>query len=136
MSVKSVLIYISGINILCKTASNENREITLDKRNISIYNKSVDNFEGDVTMTVDEIISELLIAKGWSKAQLGRTIGVVTQEEAENKPSKATDTINKRMKQKNISIKLLTEMLDELGYTIIVVPKGHKLSNDEYEITV
>ncbi len=87
-------------------------------------------------MTVDKILSAILEARGWSKAQLGRSIGVVTPQEAEEKPSKATDIINKRMKQKNISVKLLSEMLKPLGYTIVIVPDGRVRKEGEYEVSV
>ena len=74
--------------------------------------------------------------KGISKAQLGRAVGVVTPEEAKEKPSKATDTINKRLKQKNISVNVLSEMLAAMGYTITIVPAGPKLKDGEYEVTI
>ena len=87
-------------------------------------------------MKVEEILKAIMDEKGWSKAQLGRAVGVVTAEEAKDKPSKATDIINKRMKQKNISVNVLSEMLSAMGYTITIVPAGPNLKNGEYEVSV
>ena len=87
-------------------------------------------------MRVEEILKTILEEKGWSKAQLGRAVGVVTPEEANEKPSKATDIINKRMKQKNISVNVLSEMLTAMGYTITIVPAGPNLKNGEYEVSI
>ena len=87
-------------------------------------------------MRVEDILMSILEEKGMSKAQLGRAVGVVTAEEAKVKPSKATDIINKRMKQKNISVNVLSEMLAAMGYTITIVPVGPNLKNGEYEVTI
>jgi len=87
-------------------------------------------------MKVEEILTAIMEEKNWSKAQLGRAVGVVTAEEAKEKPSKATDVINKRMKQKNISVNVLNEMLTAMGYTITIVPAGPNLKKGEYEVTV
>lgn len=87
-------------------------------------------------MIVEEIMMNIMKEKGISKAQLGRAVGVVTPEEAKEKPSKATDTINKRLKQKNISVNVLSEMLAAMGYTITIVPTGPKLKDGEYEVTI
>ena len=87
-------------------------------------------------MTVEEILKTIMAEKNMSKAQLGRAVGVVTPEEAKDKPSKATDIINKRMKQKNISVNVLNEMLAAMGYTMTIVPAGPKLKDGEYEVSV
>ena len=86
-------------------------------------------------MTVEEILKTIMADKNMSKAQLGRAIGVVTAEEAKEKPSKATDIIGKRMKQKNISVNTLSEMLVAMGYTMVIVPAGPKLKDGEYEVS-
>ena len=72
-------------------------------------------------MTVEEILKTIMADKNMSKAQLGRAIGVVTADEAKEKPSKATDIIGKRMKQKNISVNVLSEMLAAMGYTMAII---------------
>lgn len=86
-------------------------------------------------MTVEEILKTIMADKNMSKAQLGRAIGVVTAEEAKEKPSKATDIIGKRMKQKNISVNVLSEMLAAMGYTMVIVPAGPKLKDGEFEVS-
>lgn len=85
-------------------------------------------------MKVEDILKNILEENNMSKAQLGRAVGVVTAEEA--KSSKATDVINKRMKQKNISVNVLKEMLTAMGYTITIVPVGPNLKKGEYEVTI
>lgn len=87
-------------------------------------------------MKVEEILNNVMKEKGISKAQLGRAVGVVTPEEAKEKPSKATDIINKRIKQKNISVNVLSEMLAAMGYTMVIVPAGPKLKDGEFEVTI
>lgn len=87
-------------------------------------------------MTVEEILKTIMADKNMSKAQLGRAVGVVTAEEAKEKPSKATDIISKRMKQKNISVNVLSEMLAAMGYTMVIVPAGPKLKDGEFEVSV
>ena len=87
-------------------------------------------------MKVEEILNKVMTEKGMSKAQLGRAVGVVTPEEAKEKPSKATDVINKRIKQKNISVNVLSEMLAAMGYTMVIVPAGPKLKDGEFEVTI
>ena len=86
-------------------------------------------------MRVEEILTVIMEEKNISKAQLGRAVGVVTPEEAKEKPSKGTDVINKRIKQKNISVNVLTEMLAAMGYTMVIVPAGPKLKDGEYEVS-
>ena len=87
-------------------------------------------------MIVEEILTQIMKDKKMSKAQLGRAVGVVTPEEAKEKPSKASDVINKRIKQKNISVNVLSEMLSAMGYTITIVPTGPKLKDGEFEVTI
>lgn len=86
-------------------------------------------------MTVEEILKTIMADKNMSKAQLGRAVGVVSAEEAKEKPSKATDIISKRMKQKNISVNVLSEMLAAMGYTMVIVPAGPKLKDGEFEVS-
>ena len=78
-------------------------------------------------MKVCEIMDTIMKEKQISKAQLGRAVGI----EDEKNPS---DVINKRLKQKNISVNVLGEMLEVMGYTIIISPIGTKRQNGEYEV--
>lgn len=80
-------------------------------------------------MKVEEIMLDIMKVKGISKAQLGRAVGIAD----EKNPS---DVINKRLKQKNISVNVLLEMLATTGYTLAVVPAGPKLKEGEYEVTI
>lgn len=79
-------------------------------------------------MVVNEILETIMAEQGKSKAELGRAVGL--------EDKKASDLINKRMKQKNISVNVLSEMLAAMGYTMVVVPKGSKLKDGEYEVTI
>ena len=83
-------------------------------------------------MTTIDILATLLTVTGKTKAQIGRALGV----DDKDKPSKATDTINKRMKLKNPSVNTLIEMLNVMGYTLVVVPSGSKLKDGEYEVSI
>ena len=80
-------------------------------------------------MKVEDILIQVMQEKGMSKAQLGRAVGIAD----EKNPS---DVINKRVKQKNISVNILSDMLAAMGYTMTIVPAGPKLKEGEYEVSV
>lgn len=80
-------------------------------------------------MRIEEIMTTIMEEKKMSKAQLGRAVGIAD----EKNPS---DVINKRMKQKNISVNVLSEMLAAMGYTMVIVPAGPKTKDGEYEVTI
>lgn len=77
-------------------------------------------------MKANEILKEILTETGKTKAELGRAVGI--------EEKKASDLINKRMKQENISVNVMIEMLNAMGYTMVVVPTGAKMK-DGYEVT-
>lgn len=79
-------------------------------------------------MKVQEILETIMTDQNKTKADLGRAVGIDEK--------KASDLINKRMKQKNISVNVLSEMLAAMGYTMAIVPTGRKLKDDEYEVTI
>ena len=79
-------------------------------------------------MKVETILETIMKDQGKTKAELGRAVGI--------EDKKASDLINKRMKQKNISVNVLSEMLAAMGYTMVVVPTGVKLKDGEYEVSV
>lgn len=88
-------------------------------------------------MKTQEIIETIMEATGKSKAELGRAVGLSdVAENGEVRRGRASDLISKRIKQKNISVNVLLEMLDAMGYTLAVVPKGKNLKDNEYEITI
>lgn len=78
-------------------------------------------------MKINEIMDAIMVEKGIGKAQLGRAVGI----DDKKNPS---DVINKRLKQKNISVNVLSEMLAAMGYTMVIVPAGTKLKAGEYEV--
>ena len=82
-------------------------------------------------MKVENILESIMDKTNTSKAQLGRAVGI----EDAKRPS---DVISKRIKQKNISVNVLSEMLAAMGYTLAVVPNGTKLDEKkgEYEVTM
>ena len=86
-------------------------------------------------MKASKIIEALMEAKGWSKAALGRSVGVssLMKDGTENK-SKPTDVINKRLKQKNISIDVVAEMVDKMDYQVVIIPKSVSVKSDWYKV--
>ena len=80
-------------------------------------------------MKVEKILTAIMEEKNMSKAQLGRAVGVAD----EKNPS---DVIGKRMKQQNISVNVLSEMLAAMGYTMVIVPTGPKLKDGEFEVSI
>ncbi len=81
-------------------------------------------------MKPNKIIEAIMKDKGISKAQLGRACGI--KSPVPNHKSYQTDVIGKRLKQKTMSVELFVEMLDAMGYTVIVDQKGKK---GEYEVS-
>lgn len=79
-------------------------------------------------MKINKIIEEVMVETGFGKAQLGRAVGI----EDKKRPS---DVISKRLGQENISVNIAKEMLDAMGYTMVIVPKGSKIGENEYEVT-
>ena len=80
-------------------------------------------------MKANEIIKTIMEEQGKSKAQLGRAVGIPNEKNP-------TDVINKRLKQENISVNVLSEMLAAMGYTLVAVPAGPRLKDGEYEVTI
>lgn len=88
-------------------------------------------------MTTQEIIEAVMESTGKSKAELGRAVGLKdVSKDGEERPGRVSDLICKRIKQKNISVNVLQEMLEVMGYTLAVVPKGRNLKENEYEVTL
>ena len=80
-------------------------------------------------MKAVKVVEEIMKGQGKSKAELGRAVGIPMEKNP-------TDVINKRLKQENISVNVMLEMLGAMGYTITVVPTGAKLKDGEYEVTI
>lgn len=75
-------------------------------------------------MIVENILKTIMEEQGMKKAELGRAVGLES--------AKASDLVNKRMKQKNISVNVLGEMLAAMGYDLVVVKKGANLPKNSY----
>ena len=83
-------------------------------------------------MKVREIIKAIMKEKKMSMAALGRAVGI---EIGENDPkNKATDVISKRLRQKNMSIGMVAEMVDKMDYQVVIVPKGVTVKSDWYKV--
>lgn len=80
-------------------------------------------------MKAVKIVDKIMKEQGKSKAELGRAVGIQTEKNP-------TDVINKRLKQENISVNVMLEMLNAMGYTMAVVPSGSKLKEDWHEVTI
>ena len=80
-------------------------------------------------MKAVKIVDKIMKEQGKSKAELGRAVGIPTEKNP-------TDVINKRLKQENISVNVMLEMLNAMGYTMVVVPSGTKLKNEWPEVTI
>lgn len=63
-------------------------------------------------MDIKEIIKVILKEKGMGNADAARAFGITPQ------------SMISRMRGKSIRVDTVQEMLDELGYSIMVVPKG------------
>lgn len=78
------------------------------------------------------IIKAIMKEKKMSMAALGRAVGI---EIGENEPkNKATDIISKRLKQKNMSIDMVADMVDKMDYQVVIVPKGVTVKSDWYRV--
>lgn len=75
------------------------------------------------------IVDKIMKEQGKSKAELGRAVGIPTEKNP-------TDVINKRLKQENISVNVMLEMLNAMGYTMVVVPSGSKVTKEGREVTI
>lgn len=80
-------------------------------------------------MKAVKIVDKIMKEQGKSKAELGRAVGIPTEKNP-------TDVINKRLKQENISVNVMLEMLNAMGYTMVVVPSGTKLKEEWCEVTI
>ena len=83
-------------------------------------------------MKAAAIIKAIMKEKKLSMAALGRAVGI---EVGENDPkNKATDVISKRLKQKNMSIDMVADMVDKMDYQVVIVPKGVTVKSDWYRV--
>lgn len=81
-------------------------------------------------MKANKIIESIMEIKNMSKASLGRAVGI----SEEGNKSRTTDTINKRLKQKSISIDVVADMVEKMGYQVLIVPDGVTVKSDWYKV--
>lgn len=83
-------------------------------------------------MKANNILRAIMKEKKLSMAALGRAVGI---EIGEGEPkNKATDIISKRLKQKNMSIDMVAEMVDKMDYQVVIIPKGVTIKSDWYKV--
>lgn len=88
------------------------------------------NRKGNAKMKITAIIEKIMQQKGISKAALGRAVGI----SGDKNKSQPTDTINKRLKQKDITVSVAAEMVGKMDYKIVIVPGGVTVKDDWYEV--
>ncbi len=75
-------------------------------------------------MTASNILKTIMKLQGLGQTALGKRIGV------------KNDAVYQRLRQDNISIKALSQMLGAMDYKVIVVPADRRVRDDEYEVTI
>ena len=75
-------------------------------------------------MTASNILTTIMKLQGLGQTARGKRIGV------------KTDAVYQRLRQDNISIKALSQMLGAMDYKVIVVPADRRVRDDEYEVTI
>lgn len=71
-------------------------------------------------MLANKIIKMLLVQTNTKQTEMSEKLGI------------ERITFTKRMTQKNMSVLILNEMLDILGYKLVAVPKDKQLLDQEY----
>lgn len=77
-------------------------------------------------MSIENIINNIIKESSWTKARIARLLG------------KTPQSINDRLstkKKKALGVNTAMEMLDLLGYEMLVVPKGTRLPQGAYRVT-
>jgi len=70
------------------------------------------------------ILKTIMTEKGIGNSVLGKRIGI------------AHNVIYQRLRQDNIGINALSQMLGAMDYKVIVVPADRRVRDDEYEVTI
>lgn len=73
-------------------------------------------------MKAKDVVREIMNVRGVRFVDLRKRLGI------------ESNTMSNRLKQENISVAKLNEMLRVLDYKLVVVPNGTRLSADEYEV--
>lgn len=74
------------------------------------------------TMKATEIVKEIMEQQGIGQTALGKRIGV------------RNDAIYQRLKQDNISVDRLVQMLNAMDYKLVIVPSNKQVRDGEYEV--
>lgn len=73
-------------------------------------------------MKATEIVKEIMEQQGIGQTALGKRIGV------------RNDAIYQRLKQDNISVDRLVQMLNAMDYKLVIVPSNKQVREGEYEV--
>ena len=74
------------------------------------------------TMKATEIVKGIMEQQGIGQTALGKRIGV------------RNDAIYQRLKQDNIGVDRLVQMLNALDYKLVIVPSNKQVREGEYEV--
>lgn len=75
-------------------------------------------------MKATEIVKDIMEKQGVGQTALGKRIGV------------KNDAIYQRLKQDNISVDRLLQMLAAMDYKLVIVPASKPVRDGEYEVEV
>ena len=75
-------------------------------------------------MKATDIIKNIMNETGVRPSVLAERLGI------------KNNTLSERLTQKNISVVKLLEMLDVMGYKIVIVPSDSGIAEQVYELTV
>lgn len=75
-------------------------------------------------MKATEIVKDIMEKQGVGQTTLGKRIGV------------KNDAIYQRLKQDNISVDRLLQMLAAMDYKLVIVPASKSVRDGEYEVEV
>lgn len=73
-------------------------------------------------MKATEIVKEIMEQQGIGQTALGKRIGV------------RNDAIYQRLKQDNISVDRLVQMLNAMDFKLVIVPSSKQVREGEYEV--
>ncbi len=75
-------------------------------------------------MKATEIVKDIMEKQGVGQTALGKRIGV------------KNDAIYQRLKQDNISVDRLMQMLAAMDYKLVIIPASKPVRENEYEVEI
>lgn len=75
-------------------------------------------------MKATEIVKDIMEQQGIGQTALGKRIGV------------RNDAIYQRLKQDNISVDRLVQMLNAMDYKLVIIPADKQVRSGEYEVEI